>query len=913
MLASDLLDLIVQGSFRAALALQAAPLREVGDDMLATLVSRWTRCRVERGAGAALVLWLGELVDLLRVALSSRLPRGRRGRGARTDGTGRRSSGARQDGGATPGGNGTRWSPGSLAMDVKLAVRALSRRPGFTLVAVTSLALGIGATSSVFSVIHGSFLKPLPFEDPSRLVVLDERDTRGKPDLVSALNFEDWRRESRSFEQLAIYSEWSQTLTGQGYPRKLSGYRVSPSLFPLLGVAPEFGRGFRDEEETPGLDDVVVISHAFWRSHFGGAATALGSTLSLDGSPVEVVGIMPEDFRFPDTEVDFYRPFALLPWERDHRVIRAHLVIARLADGVTVGQADQDMSAVAHLLGGQYPATNKGWTVGITPAQSALVGASELLWILLGAVGSVLLIACTNIASLILARAREREREFAVRRALGAGRARMVRELVAESTVLAVLGGLTGLGLASIGGQWLSRLAPGGVPGWHEVTVNWTVVAFAGAVTLLTTALFGVLPAVKLARMEPLAALKEGGQAHTGARHTLAARRGLVVVQIGLAVLLTIGAGLLTNSFIRLLSVEPGFAKDNLFTGTLELSGEEYEDERTLALFRDLVAGVEALPGVRSAAMVTTLPLNPAGTDYDLAFEVEGQPVPEAERPQVDFRLVSPGYFTTMGIPLISGRQLTERDGDGLPTVLLINQALAELFFPDGNPVGQRASLGSRGDDQPFFEIAGVVGDVHHRGLDHEARPEVYMPWTTWTHDGMTLVVRTEGPPLQVAQSVRDVLSRLDPNQVLTDMATMDQLVSRSLADRKTALGILAGVAGLGLLISAVGIYGLMAYDVACRRREIALRMALGAERASVAGLVLRQGMVLAGLGVSLGVLASLALGRTIESLLFQLSPMDPATVVAAVTALGLVALLSCWLPARHAAGLDPAQALRGE
>jgi len=743
-------------------------------------------------------------------------------------------------------------------------------------------------------------------------VVLDERDTRGKPDLVSAMNFEDWRSQSRSFAQMALYSQWSQTLTGSGGPVRLNGYRVSPSLFDLLGVAPELGRSFVPEEEVPGRDRVIILSHGFWRSHFGAARTAVGSTVSLDGEPFLVVGVMPQGFRFPDDDIDFYRPFAPLPWESSHRAIRAHFAIARLADEETVQRAQQEMAAIAARLGREYPATNDGWTVGITPAQSALVGSNKLLWVLLGAIGSVLLIACSNIASLMLSRAREREREFAVRRALGAGRLRMIGELVAEGLLIAAGGGLMGLGLAVFGGWWLSKLAPGGIPGWNQVALGWSVVAFTGAVTLMTTVIFALLPAIRLLGTDLNGALKEGGPGTRG-RSAVATRRGLVVVQIGLAVLLTIGAGLLSTSFLKLLDVEPGFESRNLFSGTLELSGEEYDDARSLALFRDLVEGVEALPGVVSAAMVTTLPLNPAGTDYDLAFDIEGRSMPEAERPQVDFRLVSPGYFRTMGIPLVAGRQFSDLDGGTHPTVVMVNQALAERFFPDDDPIGQRVSLGARGEDEPYFEVVGVVGDVHHRGLDHQASPEVFMPWTTWTHAGMTLVVRSEGPPLGLTVSLREVLGRLDPNQVLTDVATMEQLVTRSLADRKTALLILSGVAGLGLLIAAIGIYGLMAYDVACRQREIALRMALGAESANVAALVVKQGMWLTLVGVVLGVMASLVLGKTIEGFLYQLSPADPVTVAGAVATLTLVALVSCWLPARRAALLDPASALRNE
>jgi putative ABC transport system permease protein len=879
--------------------------RRYGTELLAVVSARLEETYRDRGVGALLGLWVVELGDLGRATASQ-------WRGALL---GTRSRGP----GPVTESSSFRWGDmvRDLWADVSFAWRLLRTQPGFTVVAVLSLALGIGASTSVFSVINGTMLRPLPFESPERLMVLFEQDTRGMSDLTSAMNFLDWQEQTSSFESLAAWTYWSYTLTGVDEPAKVLGLRVSASWFDVLAVDPVLGRRFMPEEQEPGRDKVVVLTHAYWLERYGGDPGALGQTMTLDDEAYEIVGIMPAGFMFPDNhDVALFRPLALFPWEASVRAIRMFDVIGRLDDKTTIEQARAEFQTIATRMGDQYPDTNEGWSVSITPAQESLVGNSQLLFILLGAVGFVLLIASANIASLLLARARVREREIAIRTALGARRGRVARQLLAESVLLGAIGGALGIALALVGSQLLVRLDPGGLPRWHEVTLDGTVAAFAVGATLLTVLVFGVLPALHLTRPDLTVALHGGaGGRTTSGRRALATRRAVVVVEVALVMVLLAGAGLLTTSFLRLMEVRPGFDAENLLVARLDLSSARWaDDSRKVSFFRDLVEHLEAVPGIVSAGMVTTLPMNPVGTDYDLPIEVEGRPVPQSERPQVDFRLVSPGYMETMGIPLLEGRQINGRDGDeGHPPVVMINKALADRHFPDGSPVGQRISLGTRDEWEPYFEIVGVVGDVHHRGLDVEARPEIFMPWTVWTHDAMTLVVRTDGEPLQYAGAVKRQVHELDALQPVTDITTARRLISDSTATRRANMLLLGGLAAFGILIAAIGIYGVITYDVGQRRREFAVRMAMGAERHDVVGLVMRQGLVLTAAGVVLGLAASMTLTRVIEGMLYDVGSRDPLTIGTVVALLGTIAMGATYLPARRATTVDPARALRDE
>ncbi len=897
------------GSYRVCLAVLPRPFRHrYGEEICAVVADRLEGARRSGGTVRVFRSWLFEIGDLLRAAGSQ----WRR----RVVGHGRSP--------ITPLGPRPRVvlslseAMNDIWSDVRFAGRMLIKRPGFATVAILSLALGIGASSAVFSVINGTVLRPLPFENPGRLMVLFEQDTRGKSDFASALNFLDWEEQSSSFDHLAAWTHWSHTLTGGEEPKKVMGLRASAALFDVLGVYPVLGRSFTIEEQDPGRDKVVVLNHAFWVERYAADPGILGQAMMLDDEPFEIVGIMPAGFAFPDDpDVVLYRPLALYPWEASVRAIRMFDVIGRLAPDATVGQARAEFDAIAVRMGQQYPETNEGWTVSVTPAQDALVGDSTPLLVLLGAVGFVLLIACTNIASLLLARARDREREIAIRMALGAKRGRVARQLLGESVLLAGIGGTIGLGLALVGSKLLVRIDPGGLPQWHQVSLDGTVLAFTAGITILTVVIFGVLPTLHLSRPDLAVALRDGGSGGgkaTAGHRALTARRAMVVVEVALVMVLLAGAGLFTSSFLRLMEVQPGFDPDNLLVGRLDLSSVRWDsDARKLVFFRDLVEQLEGLPGIDRVGMVTTLPMNPVGTDYDLAIGVQGQAVPMSERPQADFRLVSPGYMETMGIPLLEGRHLTDQDGDDLPAVVLVNKALADRFFPDQTPVGRLISLGSRDDDDPYFEVVGVVGNVHHRGLDADTRPEVFMPWTVWTHDAMTLVVRTEGTPLQYAPAVKRQVYALDPLQPLTDITTVRRLIGDSTASRRANMLLLGGLAAFGIVIAAIGIYGVITYDVDQRRREFAVRMAMGAERHDVIRLVMRQGLVLTATGVALGLAAALLLTRIIEQMLFGVGSRDPVTIGTVAGFLVVIALTASYLPARRATRLDPAEALRQE
>ncbi len=819
------------------------------------------------------------------------------------------------------GGGGPPYKPGpydwlsGVIHDLRYALRTLVKRPGFAAVAVLSLAIGIGATSAVFSVINGTLLRPLPFDDPDRILVLSEQDTRGKTDYASALNYLDWNEQSSSFSHLAAWTDWSHTMTGGAEPMKVMGLRTSASLFDVLGVYPMLGRAFTEEEQQPGRDKVVILLHGFWQSRFGGDPEVLGKTILFDDEEHVVVGVMPAGFMFPDDPtLAFYRPLALYPWEATVRAIRMFDVVGRLAPGITLDQARLEFTTISARMGEQYPETNDGWTVSIIPAREALIGAHTLLVILLGAVGFVLLIACSNIASLLLARARDRQREMAIRTALGATRSQIVRQLLAESLVLASLGGVLGLGLAVLGSQLLVGLDPGGLPKWHEITIDGAVLGFTAVLTICTVMIFGILPAMHVSNPDLTVALRDGGGKATAGGGALRARRLLVVVEVALVMVLLAGAGLLTTSFLKLIEVDPGFNADNLLVGRLDLSSVRWDDDSQKVLFfRDLIDRVEALPGVKGVGMVTTLPMNPVGTDYDLALGVEGRPVPMNERPQVDFRLVSPDDFETMGIPLLEGRPLDDRDGDERPAVVLVNRALAEQFFPNESPVGHYVSLGSRDEDEPYFEVVGVVDDVHHRGLDTGERSEVFMPWTVWTHDAMTIVIRTDGAPLPYAAALKRELHALDPLQPLSDVTSMRQLIRDSVATRRTNMVLLLGLAGFGLVISGIGIYGVISYDVSQRSREFAVRMAMGARGGDVVRMVVRQALSLTAVGIAIGLVAALSLTGVIENMLFGVSSRDPVTIAGVVVLLAGIALLASYLPARRATRLDPSVALRQE
>ena len=799
--------------------------------------------------------------------------------------------------------------------DIRYALRSLKHHPGFTLAAVAALALGIGANTAIFSVVNAVLLRPLPFPEPEELVVLWERnqELERERDPVAAPSFLDWRDASRTVPDMAAWMYWSYTLTGGEEPIQVTTPRVSANLFDVLGVDAALGGTFAAEHEQPGRHRVVVLSHGFWLSRFGGDSGVVGRAVLLDGDPYTILGVMPAAFRFPDNDrVAMWVPLAFTDDERQSRRRRQFSVIGRLADGVTVEQARGELDGIAAGIAAASPATNSGWGVTIQPASDLLLEANGHLVILLGAVTFVLLIACANVASLLLSRAADRDREMAIRAALGAGRGRIVGQFMIESVLLGVLGGAVGLVFAFWGIDLVLALNPGDLPGWNTVRVDRVVLAFTGGVSLLTALLAGLAPALQVSRAAQSDALKEAVGRTTGGRRRARMRSAIVVAEVALAVVLLVGAGLLINSFLRLTSRSPGFRTERLLAANLFLADTRYpEDHRQIGFFTDLLERVEALPGVVDVGAASALPLNAVGgADFDLPIAIEGQePPPPGQEPEVDFRVVTTDYLRVMGIPLLRGRAFDERDRAGAPNVMIVNETMARRHFPDDDPIGRRVAFPWGG----WREVVGVVGDVRDRGLEEEPRAEMYVPLRQEAFGAMVLVVRTTGDPRQVIDGVKRQVYAIDADQPVHSVATMDELVSQSLAERRFSLVLFGVFGGLATALAAIGIYGVVSYGVTGRTREIGVRVALGARRGDVVRLVLRHGFALAAVGTAIGVAVALASTRAMASLLFEVSASDPITIT--VVALGLlgIALLATYFPARRATRVHPMEALRND
>jgi predicted permease len=802
-----------------------------------------------------------------------------------------------------------------LRQDLAYALRRLAHAPGFNFVAVATLALGIGANSAIFSVIDAVLLRPLPFPEPDRLVMVSQT-WEGEPSVYSPQNFLDLAATARSFESLAAFTGGGITLTGRGAPARIEGSAVSASFFDVLRARPVRGRGFLPEENEPGRNKVVVLSHALWRSRFGGDPALVGQTVDLNRQPHVVVGIAPPDFSYPEGN-ELWTPLEYDGVFRSHSRGAWYLtVIGRLKPGVTVEGARGEVETVAARLARQYPDQNEGVGATVRSLHQALVGPSRMaLLVLLGAVGLVLLIACVNVANLLLARAAARETELALRAALGAGRRRLVRQLLTESLVLAVLGGVAGVLLASASLGPLLALQPEGVPRLAEVRIDRSVMAFAAALSVLTGLLFGLFPAWHATATSTAQTLREGSRGLlAGPDQRL--RGGLVVAQIALAMTLLAGAGLLLRSFDRLRRVDPGFRADSALTFRLSLPESAYELEgRRTAFFQDLLARLEALPGVRSAGAVMGLPLG--GLNFTLSFEVLGRPkVPPAQQPSMQVRVATPGYLETMGIPIVRGRGLQPSDTASAPSVVVLSEAAVRRFFPGEDPLGKRIVVGWRrpeGLPPAGGEVVGIVGDVKELGLDQQDPPEVYIPHAQLPTNAMDVVLRTSVDPLSMTRSVAAVVASVDPELPVARLQTLDDVVARSVSEPRFYMLLLGAFAVMAVSLAALGIFGVMSYAVVQRRREIGIRVALGAHPRDVLGMVLRQALLLAVSGVGLGLLGTVAFSRVIASLLFRLSPTDPATLAAVAAVLMAVAFVASYLPARRATRVDPLTALRSE
>jgi putative ABC transport system permease protein len=805
--------------------------------------------------------------------------------------------------------------------DVRYALRWLVRNPGFTSIAIAALALGIGANTAIFSVVNAALVRPLPYPDASRLTIIWDRLSKlGLDEFpVSYANYLDYKRASRAFEDVAAFSYTEFNLTTAEHAERVPGMRVSANLLPMLGAAAAAGRLFTPEEDEPGRRNVVVVSDALWRRRFGADPNLLGRIVTMDGTAFTVVGILQPGFSFSAGSLDppeVWAPVVLPP--DPSRTAGALELIARLKSGVTIEQARADMQAVAsgveerfHPYRGPH-GEDAGYGVTVIGLRDQLYGGMRRgLLVLLGAVGLVLLIACANMANLLLARTAERRREIAVRKALGAGALRLARQLLTESLVLSLAGGVLGLALAFWGVDMIRALMPAGLPHLDKIPVDGRVLGFTLVVSLATGLLFGLAPALHGSGTDLGEALKQAGHRSTAGARSGRLRQLLVVGEIALSLVLVIGAGLLLKSFSRLLSVNPGFRTEKLITARISLAENQYrENHRIAAFYRDLVERVRALPQVGSASVVSRLPLT-GGPGGD-PFSIEGRPYDtHGKTPQVvNQQAVGRDYFRTMQIPLVAGRPFGEREPE--PAVI-VNETMARGFWPGQYPIGRRILLGAPRPGAPWLTIVGVVGDVRNSRLDVQPLPQMYVPLDQSPELSMALVVRTTGDISGVIRSVRRQLFALDPNQPLYDVKTIEQRLESSVAQPRFQAVLLGIFAALALVLAAVGIYGVIAQSVVHRTHEIGIRMALGAESGSVLRLVLMEGMALAVAGIALGLAGTLALGRMLASLLYEVTAFDPVTFGCAAALLAAVAFAACYVPARRAARVDPMIALRWE
>jgi len=800
----------------------------------------------------------------------------------------------------------------ALPQDLRYAIRQLIRSPGFTAVAVSTLGLGIGANTAIFSVVNAVLLRPLPYPHAERLVHLAERRPNGTANVVSYPNFLDWRKDG-ALSSMALFRTQSFNVGGADRPERVAGALVSADYFRVLGREPAAGRFFVEGEDTPGRDRVAVIGYGLWRRRFAGDPSVVGRSLTVDGRPLTIIGVAPAGFRFAE-ETEVWTPVSLDdPSLLEARGLHAYEVIGRLAPGQTLEHASAELQALAARLATEYPASNRGWGVAVVSLQEAMVhDLRPTLLVLLGAVGFVLLIAAANVAGMMLARGAARRRELSIRAALGAGRWALVRQLLTETTLLNLLGGLVGIGLASWSVDALLRLGPPALRPATAAVIDGNVLAFTLGVVGLTSLVFGLLPALQIVGRGGEASLAETGR-NTGGVDRQRTRRLLVAGEVALALLLLVGAGLMVQSFRRLLSVDPGFRTANVVSARLALPRIGRDTAAVIGFYRDLVERARALPGVTAAAAVSYLPLGREGARY--SFGVEGQPVPQPQqRPSSSFNVVTPGYFGTLDIPLLQGRDFTPQDRWNAPAVVVVNQTLARRFWPNESAVGKRLTF----DDDPdepsdWMTVIGVVGDSRHRSLVDEIMPQIYAPESQVGLEEMALLVRSPMDPAASAPAIRGLVASLDPEIPVADIRQLTRLRDESIsADRFRTLALSAfGVLALGL--AAIGVFGVISYGVVQRTREIGIRIALGARSGEILRLVVGEGMVTVAAGIAAGLIAGAALSRVLTTLLYQVQPWDPATFLAITAVIAGVALGACVLPARRALRVDPATALRAE
>ena len=801
--------------------------------------------------------------------------------------------------------------------DLRYAIRQQRKHPAFTIVAIITLALGIGANTAIFSVVNTVLLQPLPYKDPERLVMVWEDATKaGYPqDTPAAANYVDWRDQNRVFEGMAAIADDSFNLTGAGDPERLEGRRVSTNLFPLLGVEPQLGRVFTAAEDQPGSEHVVLLSYRLWQRTFGGDTNIVGKTLSLNGAGYTVVGVMPARFQFPTEDNDVWVPIAFTQKEAANRGRHYLQVVAGLKPGITLAQAQAEISTIATRLQQQYPETNTDLGAVITPLHEHLVGdIKPALLILLGAVGLVLLIACANVANLLLARAAVRQKEIAVRVALGARRSRLIRQFLTESIALSILGGIVGLTIAYAGLIILKTFIPENISQARAIAIDYKVLGFTLLVSIATGLIFGLAPALQSLRFNQIETLKEGGRDAATGGSGKRLRGLLVVAEVAISLILLIGAGLLINSFLRLRNVDPGFRAENLLTMKIVLPEPKYERMvRRTAFYSDLIQRVQSIAGVRSAAVTTNLPLYRQGNS--IAVNLEGKPEPPpGQELIVVTRIVSPTYLDTMGIPLLKGRQLTDQDADKSPNVVIVSETMARRYWPGEEAVGKRLSIGRVESPEDWFQVVGIAKDVKQFELNADSKPQMYLSYRqAGFFDAQDLVVKTDVDPGSMASTVRKAVAEIDKDQPVSKIRTMEEILGDSIARQRFSMLLLAIFASVALVLAAVGIYGVMSYSVAQRTHEIGIRMALGAQTAAVVKLAVGYGLKLVGAGIVIGLLAAFVLTRVMSTLLFGVTPTDPTTFALISLLLVAVAAIASYIPARRATKVNPITALRYE
>lgn len=807
----------------------------------------------------------------------------------------------------------------SLWKDIRYGARSLFKHPGFTAIVVITLALGIGASTAIFSVVNTVLLRPLPYPQAERIVAIQELTADGRRVQVTPANFLDWRAQNTVFEQLAAILTRPANLGFSDQADRIDLAMTSANFFTVFGVTPERGRFFQPADEQAGHAPVAIVSHALWQRRFAGDESLVGKSITLDGGSYTVVGIAPATFRYPDKTDVWVPPFKLAPTmnERmDPTQLRGYGMLAAvglLRPGVGLPQAVSEMETITTRLRQQYPDTNNRRFNRVVSLHTHLVGETgAMLMLLFGAVGFVLLIACANVANLLLASAATRQKEMAIRSALGASRIRVIRQLLTESLLLALSGGALGLLLAFWGVALMTKFLPRDFPRLGEIRLDWRVLGFTVAASVLTGILFGLAPALQASRPDVQESLKETGRGTSGRHNRL--RSLLIVSEVALSVVLLVGAGLLFRSFLSLQAVNTGFTPQQVLTLRLSPAGTNYKTDADYAKFYDAVMQrVGAVPGVESLGVINTLPLAKGPT---LGFKIEGRPPLTADKwPGANYRSVSADYFRAMNVSIVNGRAFNERDKENAPLVLIVNQALARRDFPNENAVGKRLSFGNKDakGEPVWFEIVGVAADVRSLELREEATPELYVSVPQDAFSTVSLVVRTSVEPASLASAVRLAAAGVDKSAAVSDVQTMDHIVDEAVTQPRFNLFLLGLFSGIALLLSAAGIYGVTAYSVTQRTQEFGIRMALGAQVGDVLRMIMKQGVLLIGAGIVVGLISSFALTRLLRQLLFGVSVTDPLTFVTITFTLAIIALLACYIPARRATKVDPLTALRYE